>query len=69
MSWGLEGLERQESGETPTDEIRNGSGERVEGVEDEEERDGADDDVSLGHLSALFEGFQGGIVVELSDLA
>lgn len=62
----LERLERQKGGETPTKEVRNGSGERVEGMENEEERNRADDDVRLGHLSALLESLQGGIVVELS---
>jgi hypothetical protein len=62
----LERLERQKGGEGPTKEVRNGGGERVEGMENEEERDRADDDVSLGHLSALLESLQGGIVVELS---
>lgn len=37
-------------------------------MENEEERDRADDDVSLGNLRALFEGLQGGVVVELSDI-
>lgn len=69
MSLGLEGLERQVSGESPTEEIRNGGSERVEGVENEEERDGADDDVSLGNLSTLLEGLQSGVVVELSSIA
>jgi len=32
----------------------------------EEERDGANDEVSLGDLSALLESLQGGVVVELS---
>ena len=35
-------------------------------MENEEERDRADDDVSLGNLSALFESFQGRVVVELA---
>jgi len=35
-------------------------------MENEEERDGADDDVSLGNLSALLESLQGRVVVELA---
>lgn len=38
-------------------------------MEKEERRDGANDDVSFGDLSALFEGLQGGVVVELSGVA
>jgi len=34
-------------------------------MEDEEERDGADDDVSLGNLSTLLESLQSRVVVEL----
>jgi hypothetical protein len=68
-SRGLESLEGQEGGESPTEEVGNGGSERVEGVENEEERDRADDDVSLGDLSALLESLQGRIVVELSGIA
>jgi len=64
-SRGLEGLEGQEGGESPTEEVRNGGGERVEGMENEEKRDRADDDVSLGDLGALLKSLQGGVVVEL----
>ena len=66
MPGGLEGLERQVGGKSPTEEIGNWCSERVEGVEEEEESDGADDEVSLGDLSALLERLQSGIVVELS---
>ena len=64
----LEGLEGQVGGESPTDKVRNGCGERVEGVEEKEERDGADDEVSLGDLTALLESLQSGVVVELSGI-
>jgi len=37
-------------------------------MENEEERDGADDDVSLGNLSAMLESLQGGVVVELARI-
>ena len=37
-------------------------------MENEEEGDGADDDVSLGNLSALLESLQGRVVVELSGM-
>jgi len=37
-------------------------------VEKEEERNGANDEVSLGNLGALFESLQGGVVVELSGI-
>ena len=67
-SWGFKGLEGQVGGESPADEVRNGCSERVEAVEKEEERDGANDDISLGHLGALLESLQGGVVVELSSI-
>lgn len=38
-------------------------------MEKEEENDRADDDISLGDLSALLEVLQGGVVVELSSIA
>ena len=37
-------------------------------MENEEERDGTDDDISLGNLSTLLESFQGRIVVELARI-
>jgi len=37
-------------------------------MENEEERDGADDGISLGNLSALLESFQGRVVVELARI-
>lgn len=67
-SRGLEGLEGQECGKSPTEKIGNGRSERVEDVEEEEERDRANYDVSLGDLSAMLDGLQGGIIVELSSI-
>jgi len=66
-SRGFEGLEGQVGGKSPTDEVRNGCSERVEAVKKEEERDGANDDVSLGYLRAFLESLQSGVVVELSS--
>lgn len=68
MSLGFEGLEGQVGGEGPTKEVRNGCSERVEGVEKEEETDGADDHVRLGNLSAFLQGLQHRVAVELSSI-
>jgi len=68
MSLSFKRLEGQIGGESPTDEVRNGCSERVEAVEKEEERDRANDEVSLGYLGALLESLQGGVVVELSRI-
>ena len=65
----LEGLQGEVGGESPADEVRNGCSERVEAMEKEEERDGTNDDVSLGNLSTLFDVLQDGVVVELSSIA
>ena len=67
-SRGFKGLEGQVGGESPADEVRNGCSERVEAVKEEEERDGANDDVSLGYLGAFLESLQSGVVVELSSI-
>jgi len=61
----LEGLERQEGGECPTEKVRNGSSERVESVEKEKKGDGADDHVRFGNLSPLFQILQHWVLVEL----
>ena len=64
----FERLEGQIGGEGPAKEVRDGCSERVEGVEEEEENDGANDQVSLGDLSAFFQRLQRGVVVELSSV-
>ena len=58
------GLDGQVGGKSPTEEIGNGCSERVEGMK-EEERNGTDDEVSLGNLNVLPGCLQGGVVVEL----
>lgn len=68
MTRGFEGLEGQVSGESPTEEVRNRCGERIECVQKEEKTDAANDHVRLGNLSALLKCLQRGVVVELSSI-
>ena len=67
-SGGLKSLERQVGGEGPSKKVRNGSSERVESVEKEKKRNGADNHVRFGDLSALFQSLQYWILVELSNI-
>ncbi len=62
----LEGLDGEEGGERPADEVGHGLREGVDAVEDGEEDDGAEEGVALGHLRALLEGVQDGVLGELA---
>jgi len=61
----FESLEGKVSRETPADEIRNGCGERVEEMEEGDQKEQANDGVGLGHLSALFEVVKDWVLGEL----
>ena len=69
VSRGLKGLDGEEGGKGPSDEIRDGGGERVDGVEDSESENGSEEGVALGNLGALLEGVQGRILGELAGVA
>ena len=66
---GLEGLDGEVGGEGPADKIGDGGREGVDAVEDGEEEDGTEEGVALGHLSALLEGVQDGILGELAGVS
>lgn len=61
----LDGLEGEVRGEGPADEIGDGGGEGVDGVEDGQEQQGAEDGVCLGHLGALLKVVEHGVLCEL----
>lgn len=61
----LDGLEGEVRGEGPADEIGDGGGEGVDGVEDGQEQQGAEDGVCLGDLGALLEVVEDGVLCEL----
>jgi len=67
-SRGLERLEGQVGGKTPTEEIGNRGSERVEDMEEEKKTDGTNDHVGFGNLSSFFQRLQHGVVVELSHI-
>ena len=69
MARRLEGLDGEEGGEGPADEVGDGRREGVDAVEDGEEKDGTEESVALGHLSALLERVQSRVLGELARVA
>lgn len=65
MARRLERLEGEISRKAPANEIRDGSSECVEKMEDEEERDSANNEPRLGDLRTLLQVVQRGIFCEL----
>ena len=62
----LKGLDGEVGGQSPADEIRDGGCEGVDRVEDGKENDGTEEGVALGHLGALLERVQDGVLGELA---
>ena len=62
----LERLDGEIGGKSPAHEIRDRRRKRVDGVENSKQDDGTEESVALGHLSALLEGVQDGILGELA---
>lgn len=65
----FDGLEGEVGGQTPSDEVRNGGGERVERVENDDKDESTNNGVGLGDLCALFEVVQDGVLGELRDVS
>lgn len=65
VSGGLEGFEREERGKSPANEVGHGASEGVDKVEKSEEDNTAKNEISFGHLCALFELVQDGVFREL----
>lgn len=65
MTGRLEGLEGQECGNCPTDEVGDGTGEGVDEVEEGKEEDTTENTVRLGDLCAFLELRQHGVFGEL----
>ena len=66
VSGALESLDGEVGGDGPADEIRDGGCKGVDGVEDGKENDGTEEGVALGHLGALLERVQDGVLGELA---
>lgn len=65
----FDSLEGKVGRETPTDEIRDGSGERIEGMQNDNKEKTANNGVSLRNLSTLFKIVKNWVLGELKKKA
>jgi hypothetical protein len=64
---GLDRLEGEVGGEGPANEVGNGCGKDVDRVEEHHKSTTREDEVGLGHLSALLSSVEDGVFGELID--